>query len=178
MLWKSNKQTNQPPIYSGRNTMKCLTETVAVSTAHLICLRNLGLKVTPGFRLTLHVTTRRITAVMPQLVGDGRCCAAHRLHAALREGAPRPWCSAALCLSAVQWQLTGGDGDETQERKKQLLTTRREVEGSDFWKKWGKLTGSISDLKSPKLPPFLGSNGISLKGTCKSPCRNAPASSG
>lgn len=51
------------------NTTKCLVETVAVSAARLICLSNLGLKVTPGFSLTLHVTTRRMTAVMPQLGG-------------------------------------------------------------------------------------------------------------
>lgn len=65
-----------------------------------------------------------------------------------------------------------------EREKTRPLTTRREVEGSDFWKEWGKLTGSISGLKSPKVPPFLGSNGIGLNHTWKFPCRNAPASSG
>lgn len=174
MSRKSKHQPNKNPLYSGTNTITCLTEMVAASTAHFICLRNLGLKVTPGFSLTLHVTTRRIAGAMPQLVGDGRCRAAHRLHTALREWVLRPWCSASRSISAVQWQLTRGDWGETRERKKQPLKTR-EVEGSDFWKEWWKLTGSISDLKSPN---FLGSNGIGLNHTWKSPCRKAPASSG
>lgn len=86
VMWRSSKnQPNNNLIYGGTEATDCLMETVAVSTAHSSCLRNLGLKVTPGFSLTLHVTTRRITVVMPQLVGDGRCCTAHHLHTALRE---------------------------------------------------------------------------------------------
>lgn len=125
VLRRSKNQTSKPAIYSGRNTIKCLTETAAASTARLICLRNLGLKVTPGFSLTVHVTTRRTRAVMAQLVGDGRCCAAHRLHAALRERAPRPRRSAGLRGSAAQRQLMGGDGGETRERKKKTATCNK-----------------------------------------------------
>lgn len=175
MLRKSKNQTKKPCFYRGTNTTKCLVETVAVSSAHLICLSNLGLKVTPGFSLTLRVTTRRMTAVMPQLGGTADAVRSITLHAALREWAPRPRCSASLSLPACgdsSWEVM----EVRLERgKKQPLT--REVEGSDFWKERGKLTGSISDLKLPKVPPFLGSKGIGLKGTWKSSCRNTPVSS-
>lgn len=39
-----------------------------MGTAHLICVRNLGLKVRPALSVTLHVTARRMAMVMLQLV--------------------------------------------------------------------------------------------------------------
>lgn len=165
MLRKSKTQTNQSAIYSYMNIIKCLTETVAVSTAHAICLRNLGLKVTPGFSLTLHVTSRRITAVMLQLVGDGRCYVAHHLHAALWEWALRPWCSASLSISAVQWQLMRSDGGEAWERKKPATynTKRRRMwflkgTGKAKWKNlWLEVieNHSFFRVRWNKLKPYL-----------------------
>lgn len=170
---EKKKKSNKRNTYKSINIIKYLP--LAVSTAHLICLRNLGLKVTPGFSLTLHVTARRIAVVMPQPVGDGRCCAEHHLHAAFGN---ESWdlgaqpCSLPLRYGNSLWEVM-----EVRLERKRMASYKRSKQ-SDFWKECGKLTGSLSDLKSSREPPFLGSNWMGLKHTWKSTYRNAPASSG
>lgn len=139
-------------------------------------LSNLGLKVTPGFSLTLHVTTRRMTAVMPQL--GGTADAVRSITYTQPFGNELRDLSAQPCSPSLPYGDSSREVMEVRlEREKTSHLPQREVERSDFWKEWGKLTGSISDLKLPKVPPFLGSKGIGLKGTWKPPCRNTPASS-
>lgn len=147
--WEKNKNKNKKNTYNSTNIIKHLP--LAVSTVYLICLRNLGLKVTPGFSLTLHVTAGRMAAVMPQPVGDGRRCTEHHLHAAFGNelwdlGAqPR---SLPLHYGDSLWEVM-----EVRLERKRTASYKKSKE-SDFWKDYGKLTGSISDSKSSREPPF------------------------
>lgn len=112
-----------------------------MGTAHLICMRNLGLKVRPALSVTLHVTARGVAVVMLQLVVTAD--ATQSISDMQPFGDEHRDLGDTVTACERWWK-----GD-SREKNSHLQT-----EGSDFWKEWGKLTGSLSNLKSSKEPPF------------------------
>lgn len=147
---KVETSKHKKPIYNSTNAIKHLL--LAMGIVRLICVRNLGLKVTPTFQCHPACHSQGGGTGDAAAGGDSRCHAEHRWHAALQGWAPRPRCFAAW------WQLVRGDGRETQE-KKQPLTNRR------IWFQKGirKANWKPIWLEVIKRTSFLGSHWIGLQ---------------
>lgn len=114
-----------------------------MGTADLICVRNLGLKETPGLSVTLHVTARGVEVVMLQLVVTA--------DATQSITDTQPFRDEHRDLGAL---LHGDSLWEVMEGRVKRKNSHLQTEGSDFGKEWGKLTRRLSDLKSSQVPLF------------------------